>query len=169
MVGPFPVGLLSHSHTWAGERHVATEQVSLDWWTFDRENATHPRETLALLCVADLAAWSTLPIVYEKPKDVAKFVEATPAQVATGATAIYQFRAHPPPAPVGVLIANLFAVLARKDAALRPMSEGLLLTRSLGSRRGFVRLWDLDAVFSAETRTRILMGDLSPARLPFES
>jgi hypothetical protein len=56
---PFVAGLLAHSHSWRRAEGVVVGHVQRGFSNLDKEYARHPRECLDLLCVSDLASWST--------------------------------------------------------------------------------------------------------------
>jgi hypothetical protein len=58
-VTPLTYGLLSHSHAWKAAGATPTENVNRNLWKADTAIVNHPREMLDLLCVADLACWSS--------------------------------------------------------------------------------------------------------------
>jgi hypothetical protein len=57
LLGPFPVGLLAHSHQWKAEGSTPAENITEALSAHDEGLAQHPRESLDFVCVADLATW----------------------------------------------------------------------------------------------------------------
>lgn len=57
--GSFIAGVLAHTHSWRRPDSTVVEHIETKLSTLDREYARHPRECLDLLCVSDLASWST--------------------------------------------------------------------------------------------------------------
>ena len=58
LLGPFPVGLLAHSHGWQGVGSTPTENVTAAAVKHEAGLVRHPRESLDLICVADLGTWA---------------------------------------------------------------------------------------------------------------
>jgi hypothetical protein len=150
ILAPFPVGLVAHSHAWKAAGSKPIENVSNACWKLDQEYVQHPRETLDLLCVADLATWATARIPWMPPDVAARSQNASVSQKEQGfcSTTMIQYVSGLSPAPVGVFVANLLMRLSYADPTLRPMAEGLLRTETTGAGGGPTRQWDLDEVFS---------------------
>jgi hypothetical protein len=142
------VGVLAHSHSWRRAdsdvaRHVATALSVLD-----RQFAQHPRECLDLLCVSDLATWSTRRLALG-PGEGVRRPELSSDQAARGYCRTLMLYATPPPAPVGLLITDLLARLSHADPTLRPLAENLDLTGTqLAARTARDRFWHLEDVLS---------------------
>jgi hypothetical protein len=185
LLGAFAVGLLAHSHEWKRPQSTPLQNISTACNDLDRENATHPRECLDYLCVADLATWRRVRIPWlSAPPGTTLENEEEPPSCWTAfmmSMAAGEFRdtylelrggrfpnmdvdpeqlralvveqpggaAHVTPAPVAVLIANLFARLSYTDPGLRPVAQGLRLTETFGQGLGQPRLWNPAGVFSS--------------------
>jgi hypothetical protein len=61
-------GLLAHSHVWKNENSKPLENVENHLHEADHQIIEHPRETLDLLCVADLATWISARDPYIPPE-----------------------------------------------------------------------------------------------------
>lgn len=157
ILAPFPVGLLAHSHVWNGERSTPIDNIHNALGKFDQEYVQHPRETLDLVCVADLAAWSTTRMPYIPPAAAAYTPGASARELEQGfcMTAIVLSDPDKSPSPVAVFIAHLLARLSYADPTLRAMADGLRLTGTLGAGGGAQRRWDLDDVFSDRVRQQL--------------
>ncbi len=153
LLGPFPVGLLAHSHGWQGAGSTPTENVTAAAAKHEAVLVQHPRESLDLICVADLGTWA----LSRSP-----FIEMgeRPPNVYTARIA-----AHPElsPTPVASFINHLLRSLSYTDPTLRPMTAGLQALNMLAIGGGEPRFWSLDAVFTKEVRDQL------PMRLDLEN
>lgn len=68
LVGPFPYGLLAHSHTWKASASTPVENVTRTALAAqDTVGISTPRESLDYICVADLGTWCEMRIPYIPP------------------------------------------------------------------------------------------------------
>jgi hypothetical protein len=112
----------------------------------------HPRETLDLLCVADLATVATMRASY-MPASRLQQTSVPPnvdASEGTVMTAMSMADQQQTPGPVAVLIAALLVRLAHVDPTVRPFADGLRLTDTLGSARGLLRHFPVRDVYSEQ-------------------
>jgi Domain of unknown function (DUF6602) len=146
LLAPFPVGLLAHSHGWQGEASTPTDNVTTAATKHEAELVQHPRESLDLICVADLGTWALARL---------PFIETVgPPRAGTS-----RIEAHPElsPMPVASFVTHLLRSLSYADSTLRPMTAGLEALNMLAIGAGEPRFWDLDEVFSEEVRNQIPM------------
>jgi hypothetical protein len=153
LLGPFPMGLLAHSHGWQGKSSTPTENVTAAAAKHEAELVQHPRESLDLICVADLGTWALsrspfLETAGRPPRAYAARIAARPELS---------------PTPVASFITHLLRSLSYTDPTLRPMTAGLQALNMLAIGGGEPRFWDLDAVFTKEVRNQL------PTRLDQES
>jgi hypothetical protein len=124
MLGAFPVGMLAHSHEWKRPNSTPFENVSKKLALLDQSEVLHPRETLDLLCVADLGTWAMLRAPYLPPQATALMPGATDLHKREGCAQTSM--AAPNPAetewPVGSLVAHLLGWLSYNDSTIRPGS-----------------------------------------------
>lgn len=146
MLGAFPMGLLSHSHDWKGGRSTPTENVTAAATKYEAALVEHPRESLDLICVADLGTWALSRVPY---LEMAGPPAANTARIAA--------HAELSPAPVAGCITHLLRSLSYTDPTLRPMVAGLQALNMLAIGGGIPRSWDLDTVFSKEVRDQLPM------------
>jgi hypothetical protein len=149
LLGPFPVGLVAHSHGWVNEGSTPTDNVTEAAAARDTELVLHPRECLDLICVADLGTWTTMRSPWiEMGEDGAR-------------CHVSRIAAHPElsPTPVASFVTHLLKRLSYADPSLRPVTDGLFALEMLGIGGAIPRQWKLDAVFSEEVREQL------PARL----
>jgi hypothetical protein len=146
MLGPFPVGLLSHAHSWQRAGSTPTDNVTAAAIKHEAKLVQHPRESLDLICVADLGTWALArsPFI-----ELAGSPRSSTARIA----------AHPElsPTPVASFVTHLLMSLAYNDPTLRPMTSGLQALNMLAIGGGETRLWDLNEVFSEEVRNQLPM------------
>jgi hypothetical protein len=162
-VSPFPVGILTHSHSWKAPNSTPEQNIADQLWSLDHKLVLHPRESLDYLCVSDLATWSTSRLPYMPPSAVKFNPAATHQQQNEGVayTAFYQTDSSQIFNPVASLITHLYIRLSYFDSTLRSLADNLLVTGTLGSGKGPTRVWSLDTVFSDEVRQR-LPGGMKP-------
>jgi hypothetical protein len=157
LLGPFAVGLLAHSHDWNRPGSTPLENVSNAAWDLDHALVEHPRESLDILCVADLNTWTRMRMPYMPPSAAAHNPNATADQKANGlcVTALVMRDPEASPAPVAVFIAYVIDRLSYADPSVAPFADGLRLTDTWGAGSGPQRLWDLADVFDDRVRARL--------------
>jgi hypothetical protein len=159
LVGPYAFGLLAHSHAWQAPGSTPRENLERSLWQLDHEYAQHPRESLDLLCVADLTTVSTLRISYMEPQHLTL---SPPVGVditqGTAITAMTMAEANSTPGPVAVLIATLLVRLAQTDPTVAPFADGLRLTNTLGSSSGPQRHFPISEVYGDLVTERLKSG-----------
>jgi hypothetical protein len=151
MVGAVTFGVLAHSHAWKQPASKPRENLQENLWKYDHESANHPRESLDLVCVADLASVALIRIPYLAPhflRDLtSQGIDVGPGLAMTAMTmSNYKTAAG----PVGNFIASLIVSLAEGDPTLRPYADGLRLTETLGSGYGLQRHYPLEQVYTDE-------------------
>jgi hypothetical protein len=67
---PILYGLLAHSHVWNEADSKPVENVERNLLEADQLTATHPREMLDVLCVANLATWKAIKTPWFGPENV---------------------------------------------------------------------------------------------------
>lgn len=144
MLGAFPMGLLAHSHDWKREGSTPAENVTAGATKHEAELVKHPRESLDLICVADLGTWALSRV---------PFIAMDGSPVAHTA----RIAAHPElsPMPIASCITHLLRSLSYIDPTLRPMTAGLQALNMLAIGGGQPRSWDLEAVFTEEVRNQL--------------
>lgn len=65
---PLVYGLLAHSHSWKGESSTPDRNIEQKLHEIDGLHVSHPRLQLDLLCVADLAAWTSSKVTFIGPR-----------------------------------------------------------------------------------------------------
>ncbi|WP_460871075.1 hypothetical protein, partial [Nocardioides pakistanensis] len=141
--GAFPFGLLALSHQWK-EDPIASLESNV---AALHGAASHPRELIDFVCVADLACATTMRMPYLPAHTVAGL-----SGEKMSIPAVNTGYAISDPAesvsPVATLITSLFARLAFHDPELKELSIGLRRTGTMGAGKGKSRQWSLQDVYS---------------------
>lgn len=161
---PLIYGLLAHSHSWKGAKSdpIANIQRALD---SGASGVTHPRFEMDVLCVADLATWSsTIVSRYEatwRPDDRDELVNAfgaacgpMTAMICSSADSESQ---HASFRPVGALLDDLACRIAWADPSVRDIADYFRKTNLGGSGSGAMRPWPL-STYSPEVARQIAAG-----------
>lgn len=126
LVSPIIYGVLAHSHVWS-DSQTGVEKILEHSTAGVQKHATHPREEIDLVCVADTCA-------------ILKSTELKRLQVPEGPEQLLclvgSFFACPGTPPVGSLIAYLLIRLGWEDVDVRPLAEYFLLARMLERASG---------------------------------
>ena len=138
---PIVYGLLAHSHSWKNPNSTPEDNITAKLWISDCSSVSHPRLSLDLLCVADLAAWTLLKIGFLRGISTTVHsrhsAEGSPIQT-------QDFT------PIGVLVSNLWMRLAREDPAFRDLANYYQRTEISGIGAGRGRNWQSDLIYSPE-------------------
>lgn len=155
-LGAFAFGLLAHSHTWRRPGSNPRENLKNSLWDLDHEYCRHPRESLDLVCVADLTTVSTLRIPYIPPR-ISRLhpPPGVDSSLGTVMTAMSMADESTTPGPVAVLIASLLVRLAQSDPTVLSFADGLRLTDTLGSGSGPQRHYAVHDVYSDDVLARL--------------
>lgn len=155
LFSPITFGLLAHSHNWKGKNSTPANNIEARLLADDRKLVHHPRQMLDVLCVADLACWSTTRLVSLGPNK-------------TSITAYVQHseeigESFPPEnrkpgfTPIGALLTSLLSRLAWEDASLRDLSIFFRSSQLDGNGRGLQRSWPV-SIYSEAIRPQIMSG-----------
>lgn len=164
---PIVYGLLAHSHSWKGEQSRPTENIEAKLINEDENHVDHPRKILDLLCVADLASWSSSIMTFVGPGQIPDWSQMAPIYGPNGsATTAYIGHSSSNDnqvehfTPVGVLIAYLSQKLAWEHPEYRSLADYYRVTNISGSGKGSMRKWDAN-IYSDKIRARVQRGQLS--------
>jgi hypothetical protein len=164
---PLVYGLLAHSHSWKGDKSRPAENIQQKLIESDGEFVSHPRQQLDILCVADLAAWTSSTMTFIGPRQIPDWSSMASIYGASGsATSAYvgHSYAHDQQVtqftPIGVLISYLSQKMAWEDSSLRDLADYYRITNIAGSGAGRMRKWPA-SIYSDEIRARIEAGALS--------
>ena len=165
LTSPLIYGVLAHSHSWKSKGSKPIENVNkalLD----GSAKVSEPQLAVDLLCVADLASWSSQYIAMYRADwrpDASAALQAIFGGPVGPLTAYMCSRkdGNPPEfQPVGALIASLTNRLAWDDEPLRGIAEYYMAANLLGSGQGDSRPWPL-SVYSTAVSKRVVAGQLS--------
>lgn len=164
---PIVYGLLAHSHSWKGEKSTPEGNIERKLHEADARYVDHPRMQLDLLCVSDLAAWTSSTMTFFGPRQTQDWSAMAPiygpngsatsayiGHTATNEQQVEQFT------PVGVLISYLSQKLAWENPSLRDLADYYRITNISGSGKGVMRMWP-SSIYSEGIRERVEVGMLS--------
>ena len=168
---PIVYGLLAHSHSWKKENSTPEENIQKKLFDSDAGSVVHPRQQLDMLCVADLAAWTSSAMTFIGPHQIADWASMTQTYGVNGsATSAFVGHAYSHDqqveqfTPIGFLISYLSQKLAWEDPTFRDLADYYRITNIAGSGSGCMRQWPA-SIYSDEIRSRVERGLLSNGRL----
>ena len=129
---PIVYGLLAHSHSWKGANSTPENNVALKLDESDRLHVTHPRQTLDLLCIADLGTWISgkLGPVRARNHLLGGAHSCYAQHTSSHQNQTKYFTA------IGTLISNLSRRLAWEDPTLRDLADYYEVTKIGGTGGG---------------------------------
>lgn len=169
-------GLLAHSHVWQGQESTPIENVEKHLLKAEAKELRHPKEVLDLICVSDLAVWSTLTFVvaggsllsqmrdrYQPLAEMWTAIQHVGGLVEVTHICSSERHQTEPEAkqlftPIGSFLAALLQRLAWRDPSLQPLAEYFILANLLGSGQGSGRVWPL-SVLSDELAEKLRKGN----------
>jgi hypothetical protein len=168
---PLVYGLLAHSHVWKGDNSTPEQNIEQKLSEVDVTHVSHPRFQLDLLCVADLAAWTSSHMTFLGPRQVPNWAGFEESYGPNG-SATSAYVGHTPSheqqvdqfTPIGVLISYLSQMLAWENSELRGLADYYRITNIAGSGKGYMRTWP-SSIYSEEVRQRVEAGNLSNGKL----
>ena len=145
---PIVYGLLAHSHCWKAPNSTPEKNIEQKLWESDQLQVSHSRQTLDLLCVADLGIWVSIKLstirqasIPTSPKIQTGYVGGTFSH--SNQTEHFQ--------PIANLIYHLLIRLAWENIALRDLVEYYRNAGISGLKGGTLRNWSM-SVFSDDVR-----------------
>lgn len=171
---PIVYGLLAHSHVWKNEQSTPLQNIDKLLLAADFEHVKHPRETLDLLCVADLGCWINEKTPYSPKVNMellAKLYKDEPDElriaVMYSGVAITSYICYSYSregfeqvsgfTPIGAMLCHMLTALAREDESIKSLAEYFKQASLIGSGQGYMRPWQLD-VYSEQTKLGIERG-----------
>lgn len=145
LVPPVFFGLLGESHDWKAPLSTPKGNVKSITDEFDRELTRAPREGIDFLCIADLGAWTRITTVLPQQFLQAQ-TKANPILVAlTGSTGedslVLSGMRHDYEqqdlSPLTNFIGSLWGKLAINDPTLKPLADGLRITKTVDTSGSF--------------------------------
>ena len=167
---PIFYGLLAHSHSWKSGGSTPEENIEHSLHEADALHVSHPRLQLDLLCVADLAAWTTMKVTFIGPHQVPdwppQMVELYGQNGSATSSYMGHTRDHSPQSPqvphfspIGVLISHVCQRLGWEEPSLRDLADYYRITNIAGSARGSITTWT-SSIYGEEIRSRVEAGQL---------
>lgn len=163
---PIIYGLLAHSHSWKGANSTPLENIELKLLESDIAHVQHPRELLDMLCVADLATWTSAITTFIGPHQVPDWENMSKIYGLNG-SASTGYIGHTQKienqnenfTPIGALISYLSRKLAWENLDYRSFADYYRLTYLGGAGSGKMRNWDSN-IYSDNIRTQVELGRL---------
>ena len=159
-------GLLSHAHSWAAKSAVDTIDKHLS--DADDRFVTHPREMLDLVCVSNLATWSTSKSPLADPAlevDPDHRLSRDPKGTPTASYMCYSGQSGFASglsqnfSPLGVFLSELLVKLAWDDEPLRDLASYFLGVDFASTSVGQVRYWNR-GIYSPALRRKLTLKTL---------
>jgi hypothetical protein len=157
-------GLLAHSHEWKRPKSKPIETITKNLLKADLEKIQHPREMLDLVCVADLACWTSIKTAWIGPSMVPNWSGLEQFYGSQGsATTAYVCHSKevdnqkPSFRPIGTMISYLLQKLAWEDDSLRDLARYFVDVGISGLGQGQMRLWQAD-IYSEQIRNSVVSG-----------
>ena len=165
---PIVYGLLAHSHSWKGKNSTPEENIEQKLSKADELHVSHPRLSLDVLCVADLASWTMSKMTFFAPWMIPGYEWSFPQEYPRHGVALSSYIAHTTSVenqvyyftPIGVLISKLSHLLAWETPALRDLVDYYRITDIGGSGAGVPRPWP-SSIYSESVRDRAKFGPLA--------
>lgn len=165
LAAPPTFGVLAHSHDWNGPSARPKENVD-NVLAALHSDASHPRDLIEMVCVADLACWDLMISTCVGPAYLGanwpnlRQVYQLPDEggMHTAYTRWTPESAEPEPNPVAVLVSRLIQRMAREDPEMRPLADYFRLAGLWGSSQGALRSWPLRDVYSEAVASRLFDG-----------
>lgn len=159
---PILYGLLAHSHNWKRPKSAPNDNLTRLLQKSDANHVQHPRQALDLVCVADLATWTSSIAKFPGPKQgQGSCADSADDHYNDGAVFSYYVQnagitisPSDPFTPIGAFIAHLSRKLAWEDPGLRDFADYYRMVDLQGSGYGDGRKWS-SSIFSHEVRSRM--------------
>ena len=162
---PILYGLLAHSHSWSGPNSHPESNISQKLRLSDKVYVSHPRESLDLLCVADLGIWALHKVTFINPQNSSPSLSTIYGKNGSSVST-YVESTHVNQneerefAPIGSLIGYVSRRLAWENTSLRQLAEYYQAASIEGGGSGHMRLWP-SSIFSKTIRSQVERGALS--------
>jgi hypothetical protein len=165
---PITYGLLAHSHIWKGEKSTPEQNIEQKLHEADNLHISQPRLQLDLLCVTDLAAWTSMTTTFIGPQQILDWSSTMESIYGPNGSAYSVYIGHTRTyeqqidqfTPIGVLISYLWKKLAWENSELRDLADYYGAVGIAGAGVGSIRTWP-SSIYSEEIRQRVEKGILS--------
>ena len=163
---PIVYGLLAHSHSWKGTNSTPEANIERKLLESDREHVSHPRESLDLICVADLVTWTLFKnALYKSIPGIPGHQSLIFSIYGAKGSVATSYIEHTSPndsqsgraTPIGNLISSLSGRIAWEDPALRDLAKYYQYTGIAGGGRGHQRHW-FTSIYSEKVQRGIQEG-----------
>ena len=168
---PIVYGLLAHSHSLRSSNSITEDDIDQKLRESDGLYVSHPRQTLDLLCIANLGTWVSGKLTFIGPATIRGWTSLDPQihsqyglEGSAQSTYVRHTFSHHNQAkhftPVGALISDLSQRLAWENPALRDLVDYYQATKIGGTGEGGFRQWPI-SIYSENVQRRIQGGGLS--------
>lgn len=148
---PIVYGLLSHSHRWKAPNSTPEKNIEQKLWESDQLRVAHPRQTLDLLCVADLGIWVSIKCSTIRQHSIPTSPEIQTGYVGGTFSHSNQTKHFQ---PIANLIHHLLIRLAWENIALRDLIEYYRNAGISGLKGGILRNWSMSVISDDVRRAR---------------
>jgi len=163
---PIIYGLLAHSHSWKKDKSTPIDNIENKLIEADENFITHPIQMPDLICVADLACWSSVKTVFIGPNQIPNW-DSMKSRYGENGSATSGYVGHTKEiekqtrdfTPIGAMITSLLDKLSWEYPNLRQLARYFTLTNIQGSGQGAMRTWESE-IYSDEIRRRVELGQL---------
>lgn len=163
---PLIYGLLAHSHTWKGKKSKPNDNIETAIHYFSNTICKHPREVIDLVCIADIAVWTSHKmIIYGKDllkqlkpryssnvnawKDAQKCSGLIETNFCQSSRSTQQTeKSREAFTPVGSFISELMEKMAWRDEDMKPIVQYFTRSNVRGGGQGYCRIWPLSVLNS---------------------
>lgn len=171
---PLVYGLLANSHSWKSQQSTPELNITSALDQADAVHVSNPRFRLDLLCVADLAAWTSMAVSFLGPAQWGDSSDLRRLYGSDGA-ATTAYIAHtkfgdqqtPEFTPIGALINYLSQKLAWEDPSIRQLADYYRVSNLGGGGSGNQRRWP-PSIYSEIIRARVEAGGLVNGDPPWD-
>lgn len=160
-------GLLAHSHSWKEENSKPIENIENNLWKQDGLIIKHPKQIPDILCVADLATWTSTKVSFVGPNQIPNWEGMKEMYGENGSASsgyICQSKKSQDQnenfTPIGSMIVNLMNKIAWEYPTLRNLANYFRATDISGTGAGTMRTWKSE-IYSDEIRNKVERGMLS--------
>ena len=161
---PIVYGLLAHSHSWKGENSTPESNISRKLLESDFAHVSHPRQSLDVLCVADLGAWTSAKVTFLGPESADRLGNLQMAHSHANHTLSYESQ-DKDFTPIGAFVAYLNRRIAWENPGLRDLADYYRLAKLDGVGEGGMRHWPTSVAYSEEIRSLVKAGRLSNGKV----